>query len=280
MGKLTDYAATQVLGHIFNAAYTNVSTVYLALCTADPTAAATGSSCNEAANSNGYARTAISFGTAASRAVTQDAQVTYPLATGAWGTITHWCIVDSATHGLGNALAYGAFNSSFAPVSGNTPYVPVSEVVVTIDAVAGFGFTTYLANEVLEMLFNDGAFATTAGNTFIGLFNSVIDDADEDEGDVTEVTGTNYARVEVNPTSGASPKWTSVAARALSNTDAITFPTTGAGGWTQFVSVGIVDSADATFKILLYDSSNVVDQTPAENDVVQIAAGALDVSLN
>ena len=279
MGRLTNYAATQCLNHVFNAAYTNVSTLYLALCTADPTDTATGSSCNEVADASAYARTAISFGVAAARVITQDAQVTFPLATGAWGAVTHWCIVDNAGHGLGNALAYGAFNSSFAPVAGNTPYVPTAEVAITIDAISGYGATTYLANELLSMLFDDGAFASTAGNTFIGLFNVALSDASEDEGDVTEISGTAYARVEVNPTGGSSPTWTAVAARAITNAHDVVFPTVGAGNWTQMVAAAIVDSSEATFNVLFYDNTNVTDQTPLENDIVQILAGSLDVSL-
>ncbi len=37
MGSLSDYAENELLDHLFNAAYSPVATVYLALCTADPT---------------------------------------------------------------------------------------------------------------------------------------------------------------------------------------------------------------------------------------------------
>ena len=51
MGSLSDYAELELLDHVFNAAYSPVATVYLALCTADPTDAGTGASMNECASS-------------------------------------------------------------------------------------------------------------------------------------------------------------------------------------------------------------------------------------
>ena len=102
MGSLTDYAETALLKHIgLEAAYTPAATLYLALCTADPTDAATGASMNEVANSGSYARTAIAFSAAASRRSTQSGAVTFPAATGSWGTVSNWAIVDSATYGAG-----------------------------------------------------------------------------------------------------------------------------------------------------------------------------------
>src|SRR5690242_4060466 len=113
MGSLSNYGETALVKHIVReTAYSPAATLYLALCTADPGEAATGASMNEIANSNGYARTAITFGAVASRRVTQNATVTFPAATGGQGTATHWAVVDSATHGAGNVLAYGALTNS------------------------------------------------------------------------------------------------------------------------------------------------------------------------
>ena len=109
MGSLTDYAEGKWLDHVFNAAYSPVATVYVALCTADPTDAATGAVMNEVPDANNYAREAIAFSAAASRKVIQSGAIEFNTASGAWGTVTHWAIVDSVTHGAGNVLAHGAF---------------------------------------------------------------------------------------------------------------------------------------------------------------------------
>jgi hypothetical protein len=67
MGSLSDYAENALLNHIFNTAYTSVATVYVALSTGTLTDTSTGASMSEVANANGYARTAVTFGAAATR---------------------------------------------------------------------------------------------------------------------------------------------------------------------------------------------------------------------
>jgi hypothetical protein len=96
----SDFSELELLDHVFNAAYTPAATVYMALGTADSTHAGTGLA---EPSGDGYARKAITFGAAASRRVTQSAAVTYDQATGAWGTIAHWAVMDALTSG--NVLA-------------------------------------------------------------------------------------------------------------------------------------------------------------------------------
>jgi len=281
MGSLTDYAENELMDHLFNAAYTPSAAIYLALCTADPTDAATGASMSEVADSGGYARTAITFGAAASRRVTQNAQVDFPTATGSWGTVTHWAIVDSATHGAGNVLVHGAFSSSFAPVTGNTPSVASGQIYVEISAGSGIGFTTTCVNNLLNLMFRNVAYTSPAGNTFLALLAVAGADADVTMADCTEISGTDYARVEVNPNGGSSPTWDLAVAGALDNNGDIVFATPGAGGWTQVVGVAVVDALTGTSaNVLMYDNTNVVDQTPAAGDTVQFSSGAFDVSLS
>ena len=128
MGSLSDYAENRILNHLFNASQAVGSTVYIALCTQIPTDSSTGAACDEVANANGYARKAISFGAPASRRVTQDAQVDFDTASGAWGTVRGWVIVDSGTWGAGNVLAHGSFSAEFSPVLGNTPRIASGQV--------------------------------------------------------------------------------------------------------------------------------------------------------
>ena len=129
MGSLTNFGESALVKHIITeAAYSPATTLYLALCTADPTDAATGASMNEVANAEAYARVAIAFSAAATRRITQTGAVTFATATGVgWGTASHWAIVDSITYGAGNVLAAGAFATPKAIVSGNTPSVATTE---------------------------------------------------------------------------------------------------------------------------------------------------------
>ena len=265
MGSITDFLENELLDHVFNGSYTAPTNIYLALATADPTDAATGASMNEVANANAYARTEITVGVASSRRVTQDAVVTFPQATGSWGTVTHWAIVDTNTYGSGNVLAHGAFNDSKSIVNGNTPSVASGEVYVEFSAGE---ISDYLANELLDHVFNNAAF--TQPDTYIALVTT--NSSDTALG--TEVSGGSYARQQVNPNGGSSPTWDVAASGLVDNTHDITFPTATAS-WGTVVGVAIMDAVSAG-NLLFYDNA-MADQAVATDDVVEFAAGDLDV---
>ena len=268
MGSLSNALELELLDHVFNAAYSPVATVYLALCTADPTDSGTGASMNEVANSGSYARTAIAFSAASSRRVTQNGAVTFPTATGSWGTVSHWAIVDSATHGAGTMLAYGAFVTSKSIVSGNTP--TVSDTTVYVEFSAG-EVANYLVHKLLDLAFRNTAYSKP--DTYLGLVTTTSSDTAAG----TEVSGNNYARKQVNANGGSSPTWDVAASGALQNTHTITFATPS-GSWGTVVGVVVFD-ASTSGNMLCYDNG-VVDQAVATDDTVQFAAGAFDVTLD
>lgn len=272
MGSLTDYAENAFLNHITtNAAYTPAATIYLALATADPTDAATGASMNEVANSGAYARTAITFGAAASRVITQNADVVFPEATGSWGTVTHWAIVDTNTYGSGNVLAHGAFGSSFAPVTGNIWTVASAEINVTFSAGSTVGFTNYTANGFLDRMFRNQAFTVSA--TYASLHTATSSDSTPG----TESAGANYARKEIAENGGVSPTWTTVSGGAVSNNNDVSFGAPS-GSWGTIVSMGIYDAA--TVGNQLAYGNDVVDQAvDATATDVLFVAGDLDMSI-
>lgn len=266
MGSLSNYAENAMVNHITtNAAYSPASTLYLALCTADPTDAGTGASMNEAANANGYARTAITFGAASSRVITQSADVDFPEATGTWGTISHWAIVDSGTHGAGNMLAHGAFGSSFTLVSGNVRTVPSGEITITVSTGA---LTTYAANGFLDRMFRNQAF--TVSNNYVSLHTATSSDGTPG----TEVSGTGYSRVEIHENGGSSPAWSTVSGGAVSNGAAVSFGAPG-GSWGTVVSMGIYDAASSGNQLLY--GNDVVDQAiGTESTDVTFPTGDID----
>lgn len=280
MGSLSNYGENKWMEHIFSTAYTPVATLYLALATADPGEGATGASMSEVANSGNYSRTAITFAAAGSRAIAQTGAVTFPQATGSWGTVSDWAIVDSGTYGEGNVLAYGHFSSSFAPVSGNTPSVASGQIQVQISASSGEGWTTQLCNWMLDKMFRNQTYAQPA--TYAALLDSQGADADTTLTTAgKEVAGTAYARVLVNKAGGSTPRWEAVASGATQNENAVTFPTVGSGGWSQVVGMALVDAATLdTGNVLAFDNDQVVDQTPAAGDTVTFAIGALDASMS
>lgn len=271
MGSLTDFAENKLLDHVLNAAYTPPTTVYLALCTADPTDAATGASMSEVANSGAYARTAITFGAAASRRVTQSGAVTFPQANGAWGTVSHWAVVSTNTYGSGDVLAHGAFGTPKSVVSGNTPSVGNAEVYVEFSAGE---ISDFLANKLLDLAFRNVAYSKP--NTFVALVTVAITDGMTGS-TITEPAGGAYARVQVNPNGGASPTWDLAASGLVDNTHLVDFPNATAS-WGTIVGVGIISAA--TVGDLLFYDNGLADQAVGTGDDVQWPIGDLDITMS
>lgn len=270
MGSFTDYLEGELLDHVLNAAtYSPPANLYLALATADPTDAATGAAMNEVANSGSYARTAITFGAAASRTVTQDAAVNFPQLTGDLGTVTHWVITDNATHGAGNALAHGTITPNKVLYNGNSPSVLSGQVVVSF--LSG-EISNYLADELLDHVFNNSSY-TPPGTTWVGLATASISDSTTGS-TIGEPSGGAYARAQVNVNGGAAPTWDLAASSVVDNGGTITFATATAA-WGTVTGVAILD-ASANGNILFYDNSQT-DQAVGSGDLWRYNAGDLDV---
>jgi len=274
MGSITNFLEDELLDHVLNnSAYTPAATVYLALATGDPGEAATGASMSEVANSGAYARKAITFGAAASRRVTQSAQVDFDQASGSWGTVSHWAIVTSATHGAGNVLAYGALANSKAVASGNTPYVASSEVYIEFSAGE---ISDYLANKLLDLTFRNQAYSSPS--TYLALTTATIADA-ATGATITEVTNAGaYARKQVNANGGSSPTWTTSSGGAVSNTHLISF-TTATASWGTVVAVAVVDSGTHGAGNVLFYDNGMTDQAVGADDTWQFPVGDFDITM-
>lgn len=119
MGSASDYTENKVLELIVGKTAFATPTCYAALSTADPTDDASGLA---EPSGNGYARVSTAGGdweAAASGAIQNANAITFPEASGSWGTVTHFALFDAST--AGNMLAHGALGSSEAVTSGETP---------------------------------------------------------------------------------------------------------------------------------------------------------------
>lgn len=269
MSGLSNYARNALLGHVFGAAgsaYTPAATVYLALCTADPTAAGTGASMNEVANSGNYARTAITFGAAASSQIAQSAQVNFPQLSGALGTATHYAVVDSATHGAGNMLAFGPLVEAKALNANNRPFVAAGQVVISLSG----EYSQYLAHKLLDLMFRNQAYAQPS--TYIFQSTATLTST----GSPTEPSGNGYARVLVNKPAGGTPAWGAVSGGAVSNADDVTFPT-ATGTWGTIVAGGIADATSGG-NVLFFDN-DLVDEAISTDDTRVFAAGNITATI-
>lgn len=264
MGSLTNALENKILDHILgNTAYTQEANLYLALCTADPTDTATGASMNECANANSYARTEITaFDVASARATENTNDVTFPEATGSWGTVTHWAIVDTATYGSGEVIAYGSFSTSKAIVSGNIPKAAAGDIDISVNS---GGMTTYLANKILDHIFLNTTYSQPT--IYVGISTSDPTDTGSQAG---EPSGNNYARETV-------PAWDVASGGASENTNAITF-NTASGSWGTIAYVFLIDALTGG-NMLLYNAVGA-SQPITTNDIVEFIAGAIDITLD
>jgi hypothetical protein len=266
MGSFNDFLELELLDHVFNAAYTPAATVYLGLSIADP--GDDGAGLDEPSG-NGYIRKAIAFSAASSRSVTQNGIVQFNQASGPWGTLTHYGIFDAESGG--NQLAHGALNESKVVISGNTPAVASTEVVISIEAAE---CSDYLADKLLDFALRNQAFSQP--DTYVALPTATVGDNDTGS-TITEPSGNGYAREQVEPNGGSSPTWDDAASGVVDNTHIITMGPPS-GDWGTIVATAIVDAA-TDGNLLCYDNGTA-DEAIGNGDTVEFAAGALDISLD
>lgn len=136
MGSFSDYSENKILDHIVGKTSFTMPTVYVGLCTADPTDAGTGASCGEVADTNAYARVVTAgsdWDAAASGTMDNAADITFSEANGSWGTVTHFALFDSGTHGAGNMLAHSVLSASKVIGNGDTPKFAAGDLDLSLD---------------------------------------------------------------------------------------------------------------------------------------------------
>src|SRR5437016_5231891 len=106
MGSFSDYTEAALLNSLFGktsnyGALASAPTIYVALCTAAPTDASTGSTITEAGYTS-YARVSTTAGTwnvssgTSPSTITNASTITFPTATGGSSTVTHFVLVDAS----------------------------------------------------------------------------------------------------------------------------------------------------------------------------------------
>lgn len=106
--------------------FTAVATPYVALYTTDPTDADTGTE----VSGGSYARTAVTLGAPSNGVSTNSADVTFPQATGSWGTVAYIGIRDASTGG--NLLYHTPLDTSKAIDSGDIFQIATGSLSVTL----------------------------------------------------------------------------------------------------------------------------------------------------
>jgi hypothetical protein len=128
MAEFSNYLENKILDHVLkNISYTSPTTAYVGLFTSDPTDAGTGTE----VSGGSYARQVLSVTTASGGIVTSSGDVTFPQATGSWGTISHIGILDALTSG--NLLMHTALTTSKVIESGDILKISSGNLTVTLD---------------------------------------------------------------------------------------------------------------------------------------------------
>lgn len=134
MASFSDYSENKLLDHVLGkTSFTMPATVYLALCTAVPTDASTGSTITEA-NYTGYARkqvAAADLNAAASGSSSNANAITFANCTAGSSTIIGWALCDALT--VGNVLCWGTATSTVISTTQTPATVAISGLVVTLD---------------------------------------------------------------------------------------------------------------------------------------------------
>jgi len=127
MAEMSNYLENALVNATLrNTAYTSPSAVYLALYTADPTDADSGTE----VSGTSYARQAITFGSPSNGVTTNSAAIEFPQAGGSWGTVTHVGIRDALTNG--NLLYHTALDASKTIATGDVFRIASGSLSVTL----------------------------------------------------------------------------------------------------------------------------------------------------
>lgn len=134
MSEASTYLENALFNHVLRATGYSSPTPRLALYTSTATTGEleAGTQTNEVANSNAYARQAVTFGAPTDGSGSNSSAVTFPVATpSGWGTIRFGAVVDSATHNGGNVLVYTQLDADVVIGAGNQFQFNAGAFVVT-----------------------------------------------------------------------------------------------------------------------------------------------------
>jgi hypothetical protein len=127
MAEISNYLENALINGTLRATtFTAPTTVYISLHTADPTDAGTGTE----VSGGSYIRQSATFAAPSNGASASNADVTFPQATGNWGTIGWIGIWDAQT--TGNMLYHTALDASKAIDTGDIFKIASGSLTVTL----------------------------------------------------------------------------------------------------------------------------------------------------
>ena len=127
MAEMSNYLENALINATLRATtFTSPATVYVSLHTADPTDDGSGTE----VSGGSYARQSAGFAAPSNGASATNADITFPQATGNWGTVTHIGIWDASTSG--NLYYHTALDASKAIDTGDIFKIASGSLTVTL----------------------------------------------------------------------------------------------------------------------------------------------------
>ena len=133
MSALSAYLENELNDHVLGGAdYSRPATVHFALFTSAPTESGGGTECS----GGSYARVAVTnnatnFPAAVSGVKANGTAVTFPTASGSWGTVVAFGVFDAAS--AGNLLYFGNLASTRTITSGDTARFAAGDFTITFE---------------------------------------------------------------------------------------------------------------------------------------------------
>lgn len=267
MGSISDFLEDAWLDHALStSAYTSPTTVALAI-----GVNASDLGFTEVTNANNYSRVTVaaaSFDVAASRTITHNVPITFPTASGSWGTPSVWALFDNASHDSGNLLAYGDITTPTAIGNNDTPSFAAGEIDIAVTANGDdTGMTTDLVHELLDHTFKNLSFTMPTTIT-VGFATAAQTDTGAVTSEVALAQG--YAR-------DSDPAFDVTVLGVTANSGNITFSVSGT--WSaNVISVFICEGTGSANTDLMFYGV-VTSFSAVDGDTVQINAGDLDVTI-
>lgn len=272
MSAFSNTLETSLLNHLLRGStgvdsYTPLGTVHLGLFTADP-----GESGDASEVSGGsYARVAITNNTtnfpqcATSGVPTKlnGATFTFPTASVAWGTVTHWALYDSAVGGTDVMLIHGTLNESRYVAIGDPPKIAPGEMTITLTNATGGGLTDFAKRKLLDLVLGAVAY-TTPTTVYAAAGTALVGEA------FTEWADAGYTRQAVTfgaPSAGVS-----------ANTGAITLNASVVSLPGPLTALGIFDDASLGNALLLGPMGTT--RSVATGNAAKLAIGSITATLN
>ena len=133
MSALSAYLENKLNDHVLGGSdYSRAATVYFALFTAAPNESGSGTECS----GGNYSRVAVTnnatnFPASSSGVKANGTAVTFPTASGNWGTVTAFGVFDASTSG--NLLYFGSLSASRTVTSGDTARFAAGDFTITFE---------------------------------------------------------------------------------------------------------------------------------------------------